>query len=281
MDHTDYGAIQSVTLNHDINGPAAAEATDGNASMLDTPMGGEISFHRFHQSGRSNHDQVARALGIEIMAGTYPPGTKLPAEPEILARFGISRTVLREAIKTLTAKGLIASRTRVGTKVLDAAHWNLFDADVLSWRVAQGFDERLSADLAEIRRAIEPRAAALAAQSADGKTIAALRQCIRAMHAATLSRRQFAEADLAFHRAIGAASGNMLMRSLSAVIEAALVESFTLSSPTENLDRHEDVVRAHEMIVDAIAARDPAAAAAAMTAVIERGIGTAQDRVIS
>ena len=237
-----------------------------------TPMEAEISFHKFNRKARSNHDQVARALGIEIMSGVYPPGTRLPHEADVLERFGISRTVLREALKTLTAKGLIASKSRVGTKVLDETHWNLFDADVLSWKVAQGFDEKLSNDLAEIRRAIEPRAAALAAGHADREIIAQLRRCIADMRAATDSRRHFAEADLEFHRAIGAASGNMLMRALSAVIETALVESFTLSSPVRDLAQHETVVRKHERIVDAIEARDPQAAAAAMDAVIVRGI---------
>ncbi len=237
------------------------------------PMEAEISFHKFNRKARSNHDQVARALGIEIMSGVHAPGTRLPTEADILDRFGISRTVLREALKTLTAKGLIASKSRVGTKVLDATHWNLFDADVLSWRVAQGFDEKLSSDLAEIRRAIEPRAAGLAAERADRDVIVNLRRCIADMRRATDSRRQFAEADLEFHRAIGAASGNMLMRALSAVIETALVESFTLSSPVRNLKQHEDVVRKHERIVDAIEARDPEAAAAAMDSVIVRGVG--------
>ncbi|MGN6818017.1 MAG: FadR/GntR family transcriptional regulator [Sphingomonas sp.] len=245
------------------------------------PMAAEISFHKFNRKARSNHDQVARTLGIDIISGVYAPGTRLPHETEVLERFGISRTVLREALKTLTAKGLIASKSRVGTKVLDATHWNLFDADVLAWKVAQGFDEKLSNDLAEIRCAIEPRAAALAAEHADKAVIAHLRRCIADMGEATDSRRRFAEADLEFHRAIGAASGNMLMRALSAVIETALVESFTLSSPVRDLARHEEVVRKHERIVDAIEARDPQGAAAAMEAVIVRGVKGANDGLVT
>jgi len=228
--------------------------------------------HLLSDKALSGHAQVARTLGSEILAGVHAPGANLPSEAELLSRFQVSRTVLREVQKTLAAKGLIASKSRVGTKVLDETHWNLFDADVLSWKVAQGFDEKLSNDLAEIRRAIEPRAAALAAGHADREVIAQLRRCIADMRAATDSRRHFAEADLEFHRAIGAASGNMLMRALSAVIETALVESFTLSSPVRDLAQHETVVRKHERIVDAIEARDPQAAAAAMDAVIVHGV---------
>lgn len=256
-------------------------STRAGAAAVAAPMGAEISFGKFNRKARTSHDQVARALGVEIVSGIHSPGTKLPHESEILLRFGISRTVLREALKTLTAKGLIASKSRVGTKVLDATHWNLFDADVLAWRVSQGFDEKLSDDLAEIRTAIEPRAAALAAQRADAGMIAILRRCVADMRAATESRRQFAEADLEFHRAVGVASGNMLMRALSAVIETALVESFTVSAPDRDLAELERVVRRHERIVDAIESREPNLAAAAMNAVIVRGVGRAEPRFVT
>src|SRR3546814_8725931 len=103
-------------------------------------MASPAKFGRYTEGTLSSHDQVARALGTEILAGVYPPGSKIPGESEILHRFGVSRTVLREVLKTLAAKGLIVSKTRVGTTVLDSSHWNFFDADVLSWKVSQGFD---------------------------------------------------------------------------------------------------------------------------------------------
>jgi len=227
------------------------------------------SFHHFSDSALSSHDQVARVLGAEIIGGVYPPGSKIPAEAEILQRFGVSRTVLREVLKTLTAKGLIVSKTRVGTKVLDPINWNMFDAQVLSWKMSGGLDEAFHGDLTEIRLAIEPRAAALAARRRDPAAIAELRGAIEAMWQATQTRRQFAAADLAFHQALGAASGNPLMRSLSAVIETALVASFTMSSPIDDPDLHRLNVRSHEAIVDAIEAGDEDAAAEATRAVIK------------
>lgn len=232
-------------------------------------MSASGSFQKFGEGTLSSHDQVARALGAEIISGLYPPGSKIPNEAEILQRFGISRTVLREVLKTLTAKGLIVSKTRVGTKVLEPTSWNLFDADVLSWKMSQGMDEAFHGDLTEIRLAIEPRAAALAAKRRDPAAIAELRAAIAAMDRATQTRREFAEADLAFHQAIGAASGNVLMRSISAVIETALVASFTMSSPIDDPDLHTHNVRSHEKIVDAIEAGDEVAAADAMRAVIK------------
>lgn len=228
------------------------------------------SFQMFGESALSSHDQVARTLGAEIINGVYPPGSKIPGEAEILQRFGVSRTVLREVLKTLTAKGLIVSKTRVGTKVLPPSSWNMFDAQVLSWKMAAGgLDEAFHGDLTEIRLVIEPRAAALAARRRDPADIAELRRAIDAMWQATESRRDFAAADLAFHQALGAASGNTLMRSISAVIETALVASFTMSSPINDPDLHHLNVSSHAAIVDAIEAGDEDGAADATRAVIK------------
>ena len=109
----------------------------------------------------SNHDQVAATLGTEILAGTYPPGSNMPNEAALTQRFGVSRTVLREVMKTLAAKGFVMSKTRVGTRVRDPIHWNYFDADVLAWRVQIGLDDDFLRSLTEVRRALEPTAAAL------------------------------------------------------------------------------------------------------------------------
>jgi DNA-binding FadR family transcriptional regulator len=219
----------------------------------------------------SSHDQMVRTLGIEILTGVYPPGANMPSEPELLSRFQVSRTVLREVMKTLAAKGMVFSKTRVGTRVLDPVNWNFFDAEVLSWKVAHGMDPEFRRHLVEIRRAVEPRAAALAAERATSEDIAELRRGIAAMRVRGHTRRSFAEADLQFHLSVGAASKNPLMRSLAAVIEAALLASFSLSSPVEQRERQDDTADAHEQIVDAIVARDPGAAAAAMLNVIELG----------
>jgi DNA-binding FadR family transcriptional regulator len=89
----------------------------------------------------SSQAQIAAILGTEILQGIHPPGKNLPPEAELIERFRVSRTVLREVMKTLTAKGFIASKTRIGTRVLDPGNWNYFDADVLAWRVGMGLDD--------------------------------------------------------------------------------------------------------------------------------------------
>jgi DNA-binding FadR family transcriptional regulator len=219
----------------------------------------------------STHDQLVRVLGTEIVSGVYKPGENLPPEAELLSRFQVSRTVLREVLKTLQAKGMVQSKTRVGTRLLDPSNWNFFDAEVLSWKVALGMDEEFRDHLVEIRRAVEPRAAALAARRATKEDIANLRHCIAMMRAEGHTRRTFSEADLAFHLAVAGASRNLLMRSMAAVIEAALVASFSLSSPVDDPERQVTSVARHEKIVDFIEGRDPEAAASAMLLVIDEG----------
>lgn len=219
----------------------------------------------------STHAQIVRALAQEILSGSLGPGEKLPVEAELLERFGVSRTALREALKTLAAKGFLSVKTKIGTRVTDPLNWNYFDKEVLAWQVAGGMDADFRRHLAEVRRALEPAAAALAAQHHTPGDLDAMRAAVALMRAETDSAYEFARADLALHVAIGAASQNPMMRSLASVIETALLEAFTLSPPTRAPDLHRETVDAHERIVDRIEAGDAAGASAAMIDVIDAG----------
>jgi len=218
----------------------------------------------------SNHAEVARSTGIDIIAGRYPEGARLPGDAELIATFGVSRPVLRESIKTLVAKGLLSTKARVGTLVRERGAWNMFDADVLAWHLDAGIDKRFLSDLAEIRLAVEPRAAALAAERRSDDDLAALRVTMDRMTREPSSSAAFADADLSLHLAVANASGNPFMRSIGAVIEAALRASFVLSAPVEPDDR-KTVLLWHQRIVDAIAAGDGESASAAMIEVIQNG----------
>lgn len=225
---------------------------------------------------RSINAQVARALGIAIVSGMIVADQKLPAEPELLEQYHISRTVLREALKILGAKGLIASRTNVGTWVLDRSHWQLFDADVLDWHAEHGIDPALLADIFEFRLAIEPAGAALVALRATAQDRAVLGSAIATMRATIGDVRAFGEADLALHRALGRISGNMLMRGSASVIETSLMAVYAAmgagtASATPLPGEH--ALRAslalHEAIVEAIAEGDSLAAGEAMKRAVE------------
>ena len=221
--------------------------------------------------GHSSQLEVTRTIGLDIVAGRYPEGTSLPRDAELTAMFDVSRTVLRESVKTLSAKGLLNSKAGVGTRVRERSAWNMFDPDVLGWHLEAGIDKRFLRDLADIRLAVEPRAAALAAERRPDESIAILRESVARMRSFASDTLEFADADLRLHLDVATVSGNPFMRSIGAVIEAALRASFRLSAPTEEKER-EVTLATHEQIVEAIAARDPERAAAAMTSVIYNGL---------
>jgi DNA-binding FadR family transcriptional regulator len=220
----------------------------------------------------SNHGEVARAIGVDIIAGRYGAGAKLPSDAELTLMFGVSRPVLRESVKTLVAKGLLTTKAKVGTVVRERAAWNMFDPDVLAWHLDAGIDKHFLRDLAEIRLAVEPRAAALAAERRSDADVVHMRASIARMHTEAAGTADgFADADLSLHLHIANASGNPFVRSIGAVIEAALRASFVLSAPVIDSEYNLSVA-AHERIVDAIENRDPVAAADAMTNVILKGL---------
>lgn len=227
----------------------------------------------------SNHAEVARSIGIDIIAGRYAEGTRLPGDTELTAMFGVSRPVLRESVKTLVAKGLLSTKARVGTVVRERVAWNMFDADVLAWHLDAGIDKRFLDDLAEIRLAVEPRAAALAAMQRSEEDIAELKRSMDRMRKEASDSADFADADLALHVGVARASGNLFMRSIGHVIEAALRASFLLSAPVEPEDR-ETVLLWHQKIVDAIAAGDSEAAFQAMVFVIHNGMSRHEGTMI-
>lgn len=219
----------------------------------------------------STHEQIVRTLAQDILTGRLAPGEKLPLEADLLDRFGVSRTALREGLKTLAAKGFLSVKTRVGTRITDPVHWNYFDREVLTWQVSGGMDAAFRRQLAEVRRAVEPAAAALAAERRTSDDLAAMREAIHRMKATDLTEQEFALADLSLHLAIGAASKNAMMRSLASVIETALLEVFTLSPPTQDAALQAETALAHERIVDCIEKKDGLGAAEAMLFVIDAG----------
>lgn len=220
---------------------------------------------------RMGQEQIVRAMGVSILRGDYPEGALLPAEGDLMAQFGISRTVLREVLKTLAAKGLVVSKTRVGTKVRAQVDWNMFDSDLLGWRLELGMDLRFLNSLYEIRLAVEPAACALAALRRTDESVARMRALLDEFRQPGHTRSTFAEIDLALHLEIAAASGNPFMRSVGAIIEAALMASFVDSAPVADQTRLRHSTEDHAAIVEAIARGDAVAAAAAMTSVIEDG----------
>ncbi|MBQ9349752.1 MAG: FadR family transcriptional regulator [Phyllobacterium sp.] len=212
-----------------------------------------------------------RALGLRIISGDYAENSILPGDAELFERFGVSRTVLREALKTLAAKGLIQPRAKIGTHVLERSHWNLFDPDILVWHFEAGPTPEFLSSLLEMRLALEPEAAGLAARRRTAAQLEILYKWVDRMGEAGQAASSFVDSDLQFHIAIADASHNPFMRSISALIEVALVTTFTISSPIPNPERHSYSVARHRAIADSIRDRNVSAAKKAMRGVIEDG----------
>ncbi len=220
---------------------------------------------------RSAHDVALQSIGMAIVKGDYAIGSLLPSKDELMAWLAVSNTTLREALQTLAAKGMVAARAKVGTRVLDESHWNMFDADILAWRLEVGMPASFLATLFEIRQCLEPVAAALAAGRRKGDDVARLRRLAEALVFTTDNQSSFVATDVAFHQSILVASGNPFMQSLSALIGTALTASFTLSAPTVHPELGTAVRLQHLAIVDAIEARNSQRASDAMMIVIRQG----------
>lgn len=226
---------------------------------------------------RTSHRLVVEELGQAIVAGEFAAGDTLPGDSELAARFNVSRTVLREAMKTLAAKGLVVARARIGTRVMPRANWNLFDGDVLAWHFSAGVDEAFLRHVSEIRLALEPYAAGLAARRAADADIAQMMRLAVAMGDAGHSPQSLALADLEFHLRLLEASLNPFMQTVGSLIEAALMGVFRLSNQAADDAEIDRVAVAHIRIVEQIRLRNEAGARSAMEHVIKVG----QERLIA
>jgi DNA-binding FadR family transcriptional regulator len=209
---------------------------------------------------------LVESLGQSIVGGRYAADHPFSTEAELSKQYGASRSVTREAVKMLTAKGLLSARPRQGTYVRPEAYWNLLDPDVLRWLLERKFSLELLRNFTEVRLAIEPTAAGLAARHADAEGIAAIRRGIARMQAAERGEDEPLAADIAFHVAVLNATGNPFYRQLHELVNTALRISIRFTNSVKGV--RQASVPAHEAVVDAILARDPQAASAAMTALL-------------
>ena len=202
---------------------------------------------------------VVEDLGIRIVRGDLKPNESFPNEADLGREFGASRSVIREAVKSLAAKGLIESRTRTGIRVLAPIHWNLLDVEVLAWRYSAMPPAQFYHELFEIRLMIEPEAAFLAAQRASQKQIDAISEAYEGMAAASAAGTSGTEKDLAFHRGILAAGQNPLLLQMGNLIAVGLYISHRISSESYTV-----FLPLHKKVLDTIAKRSPEAARRAM-----------------
>jgi DNA-binding FadR family transcriptional regulator len=211
---------------------------------------------------------IVRTLGAGILSGTHAPGDTLPSEAELCAAHGVSRTVIREALKILAAKGLVLSRPRIGTVVCERDNWNIIDPQVLEWYGPGQLDPKLFDSILETRRAIEPLVAELAASRASLREIADLETALGGMAAAGPDVAAFARYDAVFHQVLYGACHNPIFRQIGGLIETAL--NFALEVSAASVDRRDEAVRLHASLVEALRLRDGPAARTAVSAILDR-----------
>jgi DNA-binding FadR family transcriptional regulator len=218
-------------------------------------------------TGRRLHGAIAHKLGVAILSGEYLPGDILSGEVAFSEALDVSRSAYREAVQVLTAKGLVESRPKAGTRVLPRERWNLLDPDVLAWAFTGEPDLQLVRSLFELRAIIEPGAARLAAERRDRTDLVRIKDALGLMRRHTLANEQGRAADRDFHRAILQATRNDALVTLSSSIGAAV--SWTTQFKQRSRELPRNPIPDHARVYDAIAAGDGEAASKAMRALVD------------
>jgi DNA-binding FadR family transcriptional regulator len=208
-------------------------------------------------------------LGRRIVGGEFPQGSLLPNEPELVTGFGISRTVVREAMKCLAGKGLVEIKTRVGTRVRDRSFWHHTDTDVMVWYYESGPSVELMRSVKDLRRVLEPEACARAATRGTDEEIAAIGRAYQGMLETLDDPEINNDVDLDFHTAIFAATHNPIYAQLIDLIAVGIYANRAVSEPAERVERQRKTLHFHKDVYDAIASRDPTAAIAASNRLLD------------
>jgi len=242
---------------------AAANTAAAGASAKFSPK----SNARARRKSLRLHGTIARDLGVLIVSGRYKPGELLNGEIAASDRLHVSRGAYREAVRILAAKGLVESRPKVGTRISQPERWHLLDPDVLSWIFEFEPDDALLNGLFELRKIVEPHAAALAAVRRNDQQLDAMARALEGMERHTLAVEAGRIADKEFHSALLQASGNAFIVSLTSGVGAAVSWTTIFKQRHNPLSR--DPVPDHMRVYEAVKAADPQAAHKAMENLVD------------
>lgn len=211
---------------------------------------------------------VVESLTGTIVSGALPPGSTLPVEPELCETFGVSRITIREAVKSLEAKGLVRARQGSGTTVTPSEEWNLLDPVVLAATVRHDDELVVLDQLVGVRSALEAQMAAQAAEVATDDDLREVERLLGRLDEEIATPARFVETDVLFHDRIMQASRNRLGRSIIRTVHTQARSTF-LYTGTPDGHACEQANAEHRRIAERLLARDPQGAAQAMTAHIE------------
>jgi DNA-binding FadR family transcriptional regulator len=207
------------------------------------------------------HSRLVDKLGRLIAKGKWANQGHLPREDDLVIQFAVSRTIVREATKTLQALGLVITRPRSGSRIQPICNWRLLDSQVMAWIAAVKISPKMVRDLLDLRTMIEPTAAAYAAERANDVQCADIALALKDMAKAT-TLADHKRADFRFHEAIIDASDNMFFMQLKPALHAVLEGSFKISM--HDPKRLKASVRVHEKVYQAILNHEPEAARLSM-----------------
>lgn len=213
------------------------------------------------------HGTTVDLLGHAIISGRYAIGASLPPEPLLCEELGVSRTVVREAVKSLVAKGLIVTGPKVGTRVLPEDQWNWFDPDVITWQSQNGLTPEFLKDLQDLRRVVEPAAVRMAAERATAQDLADIEIAYAGMKKAVEQGGDYVTHDLRFHQGLMQASHNRMLIQMSKALGALLRTSFEIS--TSKKDGPKSSLPMHRAVLDAVIAKEPLRAEKAILKLID------------
>ena len=213
------------------------------------------------------HGTTVDLLGYAIISGRYAIGASLPPEPLLCEELGVSRTVVREAVKSLVAKGLIITGPKLGTRVLPEDQWNWFDPDVIAWQSQNGLTPEFLKDLQDLRRVVEPAAVRMAAERATAQDLQEIEAAYVGMKKAVEHGGDYVTFDLRFHQGLLRASHNRMLIQMSKALGALLRTSFEIS--TSKKDGPKSSLPMHRAVLDAVMAKEPLQAEKAILKLID------------
>ena len=218
--------------------------------------------------------RAAEIIGRRIVSGGLPPGTTLPNFDDLAAELSISRLSVREAMKVLAGKGLVSSKPRRGTVVRPRSEWSRLDADVLVWQIADVPDADFVRNLFEVRRIVEPDAAAIVAERGAGEAITGMEQALAAMIATDSRAPESIHADVSFHKTLLTGTGNEFIAAFAPLIETLLLITFRIQR--DSGADPDQFIPAHRALLDTLKRGDADAARLAARTLLE---GSEKDAV--
>jgi len=236
-------------------------------------------------------EQVLNAIGSRIISGELSPGDVLPKEDTLSEQYEVSRTVIREAVKGLAARGLVESRPKVGTIIRPRDDWQMLDPSVLEWVASSSSESEFMLNLAEVRLAIEPGMAGIAARNASSEDIDKITAAYEQLEAAEGDEQAWARADLAFHASIVDACNNEFLTYIVRAIRKPLYSRrlinaslATMLGPDDVVEPYEsvrdEVLSRHRAVVEAIQQRDEEAAELATDRLLKRVAGLMRNALL-